>query len=300
MGSSVHGIIQARIPEWVAIIFSKGSSLPRDWTWVSCISGIGRRVLYILQFSSVQLLSRVRLFATLWIAARQASLSIPNSQSLLKLMPIKLVMPSSHLILCHPLLVLLSLFPSIRVFSSESTLRIRWWKYSSFSFSISPSNEQPGLISFRMGWLDLLAVQGTLKSLPQHHTSKASVFRCSAFFSPALTSTHVFTTLATGSVVNVHVGRWWFLLPLWPQLSCLRFHFINLSVLFFSSVCLKFVGLLNLKTKFSFQKYFVFLLFYFCSDLYYFLPSANFGLSSYFTNSLNCKVRLLIDLFHLF
>ena len=117
-----------------------------------------------------------------WIAARQASLSITNSRSLLKLMSIESVMPSSHLILCHPLLLLPPIPPSIRVFSSESTVHIRWPKYWSFSFSISPSNEHPGLISFRMDWLDLLAIQGTLKSLLQHHSSKASIFQCSAFF----------------------------------------------------------------------------------------------------------------------
>ena len=124
---------------------------------------------------SVQSLSHVRLFATSWIAARQASLSIINSWSLLKLMPIKLVMPSSHLILCRPLLLLPPIPPSIRAFSNESTLHIRWQKYGSFSFNISPSNEHQGLISFRMDWLDLLAVQGTLKSLLQHHSSKASI-----------------------------------------------------------------------------------------------------------------------------
>ena len=129
----------------------------------------------MLQFSSVQLLSRVRLFATPWTAARQASLSITNSQSLLKLLSIELVIPSNHLILCHPLLLLPSILPSIRVFSNESALHNRWPKYWSFSFSISPSNEFPGLISFRMDWLDLLAVQGTLKSLLQHHSSKASI-----------------------------------------------------------------------------------------------------------------------------
>ena len=131
-----------------------------------------------VQFSSVQLLSRAWLFVTPWIAAPQASLSITNSWSLLRLMSIESVMPSSHLILCHPLLLLLPVPPSIRVFSNESTLRIRWSKYWSFSFSISPSNEYPGLISFRMDWLDLLAVQGTLKSLLQHHSSKASILWC--------------------------------------------------------------------------------------------------------------------------
>ena len=127
-------------------------------------------------FSSVQSLSCVRFFVTPWIAARPASLSITNSQSSPKLMSIKLVMPSSHLILCRPLLLLPSIPPSIRVFSNESTLRMRWPKYWSFSFSISPSKEHPGLIYFRMDWLDLLAVQGTLKSLLQHYSSKASIF----------------------------------------------------------------------------------------------------------------------------
>ena len=128
----------------------------------------------MLQFSSVQSLSRVRLFATPRIAARQASLSITNSRSSLKLTSIESVMPSGHLILCHPLLLLPPIPPSIRVFSNESTLCMRWPKYWSFSFSISPS-KYPGLISFRMDWLDLLAVQGTLKSLLQHHSSKASI-----------------------------------------------------------------------------------------------------------------------------
>ena len=136
----------------------------------------------IMSVSSVQSLSRVWLFATPWTAARQASLSIANSRSLLKLMSIESVMPSSHLILCQPLLLLPSIVPSIRVFSTESALRIRWPKDWSFSFSISPSNEHPGLISCRMDWLDLLAVQGTLKSLLQHHSSKASILWLSAFF----------------------------------------------------------------------------------------------------------------------
>ena len=127
------------------------------------------------QFSSVQSLNLVQLFATQWTAAHQASLSIINSQSLPKLMSIELVIPSNHLILCHPLLLLLSIFPSIRVFSNESAPCIRWPKYWSFSFNISPSNEHSGLILFRMDWLDLLAVQGTLKSLIQHHSSKASI-----------------------------------------------------------------------------------------------------------------------------
>ena len=132
--------------------------------------------IFSVQFSSVQSLSHVLLFATPWIAACQASLSITNSGSSPKTMSIELVMPSSHLILCCPLLLLPSIFPSIRVFSNESALRMRWPKYWSFSFSISPSNEHPGLISFRMDWLDLLAVQGTLKSLLQYHSSKASPY----------------------------------------------------------------------------------------------------------------------------
>ena len=134
------------------------------------------------QFSSVQLFSRVQLFVTPWTAARQASLFITSSRSLPNPMSIESVMPSNHLILCHPLLLLPSIFPSIRVFSNESALHIRWTKYWSFSFSISPSREYSGLISFRMDWFDLLAVQGTLKSLLQHHSSKASILRPSAFF----------------------------------------------------------------------------------------------------------------------
>ena len=142
-------------------------------------------------FSSVQSLSRVQLFATPWTAARQASVSITNSWSLLKLMSIRLMMPSNHLILCHPLLLPPSIFPSIRVFANESVPHIRWPKYWNCSFNIKPSNEHSGLISFRMDWLDLLAVQGTLKSLLQHHSSKASVLRHSSFlYSPTLTSIH--------------------------------------------------------------------------------------------------------------
>ena len=132
--------------------------------------------------SSVQLLSCVWLFATPWTAAHQASLSITSSRSLLKLVSIELVMPSNHLILCHPFHLPPSIFPSIRVFSDESVLPIRWPKYWNFSFNISPSNEHLRLISFRMDWLDLLAVQGTLKSLLQHHSSKISILLCSAFF----------------------------------------------------------------------------------------------------------------------
>ena len=158
----------------------------------------------LAQFSSIQSLSRVWLFATPWIAARQDSLSITNSRSLLKLMPIKSVMQSSHLILCCPLLLLPPICPSIRVFSKESTLYMRWPKYWSFSFSVSPSNEHPGLISFRMDWLDLLAVQGTLKSLLQHHSSKASILRCSAFLTVQLSHPY----MAIGKTIAL--TRWTF------------------------------------------------------------------------------------------
>jgi len=147
----------------------------------------------MVQFSSVQLLSCVQLFVTPWTAAHQASLSITNSQSLPKLMSIESVMPSNHLILCHPLLLLPSFFPSIRVFSNESALHIRWPKYWSFSFNISPSNEHRGLISFRMDGLDLLAVQGTLKSLLQYHSSKASILQNSNFFIVQLSHPYITT-----------------------------------------------------------------------------------------------------------
>ena len=145
-----------------------------------------------VQFGSVQSLSHVWLFATPGTAARQAFQSITNSRSLLRLMSVALVMPSNHLILCHPLLFLPSIFPNIRVFSNESVLHIRWPKYWSFSFNISPSNEHPGLISFRMDGLDLLAGQGIHKSLLQHHSSKESVLWCSAFLK---SSSHIHTWL---------------------------------------------------------------------------------------------------------
>ena len=174
------GILQARTLEWVAISFSS-------------------------QFSSVQFsCSVVSNSATPWIAAHQASLSTTNSWSLLKPMSIKSVMPFSHLILCHPLLLPPSIFPSIMVFSNEPTLCVRWPEYWSFSFNISPSNEHPGLISFRMDWGDLLAVQETLKSLCQHHSSKTSIFRCSAFFTIQLS--HPYTT--TGKTIALI--RWTF------------------------------------------------------------------------------------------
>ena len=139
------------------------------------------QIIYLIS-GSVQSLSRVQLFATPWTVAHEASLSFIISRSLFKLMSIESVMPSNHLILCHPLPLLPSIFPSIRVFSNKSALHIRWPKYWSFSFTISLSNEYPGLISFRMDWLDLLVVQGTLESFLQHHSSKASILRCSAFF----------------------------------------------------------------------------------------------------------------------
>jgi len=156
------------------------------------------------QLTLVQLLSRVPLFVIPWTVACQASLSITNYWSLLKCMNIKLVMPSKHLTLCHPLVLLPSVFPSIRVFSNKSVLHIRWPKDWSFSFSISPSNAYSGLISSRMEWLDLLAVQGTLKSLLQHHSSKASILRCSAFFTVQLS--HPYMT--TGKTIAL--TRWTF------------------------------------------------------------------------------------------
>jgi len=163
-----------------------------------------------LQIQSVQLvqsLSRVWLFATPWIAACQASLSITNSWSSLKLTSIESVMPSSHLILCRPLLLLPPIPPSIRVFSNESTLHMRWPKYWSFSFSIVPSKEHPGLISFRMDWLDLLEVQGTLKSLLQHHSSKASILRRSAFFTVQLSHPYMTTGKTIALTRQTFVGK---------------------------------------------------------------------------------------------
>ena len=179
-----------------------------------------------IQFSSVQLLSHVQLFATPWTVAHQASMSITNSWSLLKLMSIDSVMPSNHLIICHPLFLLPSIFPSIRDFSSGSVLCIRWPKYWSFSFRISPSNEYSGLISFRMDWLDLLGVQGTLKTVFQHHSSKASILRCSAFFVVQLSYPYVTTGKTIAST------RWTFV-----SKSCLCFstHCLGWSELFFQA-----------------------------------------------------------------
>ena len=162
--------------------------------------------MYCTLFSSVTHL-HVWLFATPWIAARQASLSITNSRSSLKLISIESVMPSSHLILCRPLLLLPPIPPSIRVFSHESTLRMKWPKYWSFSFSIIPSKEILGLISFRMDWLDLLAVQGTLKSLLQHHSSKASIPRRSAFFTVQLSYPYMTTGKTIALTRRTFVGK---------------------------------------------------------------------------------------------
>ena len=238
-GSPVPGILQARTLEWVAISFSNawkwkvkvkslccawllatlwtaayqapssmGFSRQEYWSGVPLPSPILKiscnNSFYVL--SSVQSLSRVWLFGTPWTTAHQASLSITNSQSLPKLMSIESVMPSSHLILCRPLLLLPPIPSSIRVFSNESTLRMRWPKYWRFSFSISPFNEHPGLISFRMDWLDLLAVQGTLKSLLQHHSSKASILRRSAFFIVQLSHPWELDYMTTG-FSNMTTGK---------------------------------------------------------------------------------------------
>ena len=166
-----------------------------------------KTLFFLLTFSSVQLLSCVQLYATPWIAARQASLSITDSRSLLKLRSVESVMPPKNLILCHPLLLLPSIFPRIRVFSNVSVLHIRWTKYWSFSFSTSPSNEYSGLISFRMDWLDLLAGQGTLKSLLQHHSSKASVLWCSAFFIVQLSHPYMITGKTIALATRTFIGK---------------------------------------------------------------------------------------------
>ena len=160
-----------------------------------------------VQFSSVQSLSHVQVFESPWTAASQASLSITNSRSPPTPMSIVLVMLSNHLILCHPLLLLPLIFPSIRVFSTESALWIRWSKYWSFSFNIRSSNEHPGLISFRMDWLDLLAVEGTLKSLLQHHSSKASLLWCSAFFTLLFSHPYMTTGKTIALTRRTFVGK---------------------------------------------------------------------------------------------
>ena len=191
--SSALGIFQARILEWVAISFSRGSFQPRDWTCISCVSCNDRQILYHLS-PSVQISSWVVSNSFRPHGLQHARPPCPSpSWSLLKLMSIESVMPSNHRILCHPLLLLPSIFPSIRVFWNESALPIRWPKYWSFNFSISPFNEHPGLISFRMDSLDLHAVQGTLKSLLQHHSSKASILWHSAFFTVQLSHPYMTT-----------------------------------------------------------------------------------------------------------
>ena len=175
---------------------------------------------------SVQSLSRVRLFAILWTVAHQASLSFTISRSWLKLMSIKSVMPSNHLILCRPFLLPPSIFPSIRVFTNESVLPIRWPNYWSLTLSISPSNEYSGLISFRMDWLDLFAVQGTLKSLLQHHSSKASILRCSAFFIVQFS----YPYMTTGKTIALTRGNFV------GKVMSLLFDMLSWSQLFFQAV----------------------------------------------------------------
>ena len=192
---------------------------------------------------SDQSFSRVRLFATPWISACQPFLSITNSQSSLRLTSIESVMPSSHLILCHPLLLLPPIRPSIRIFSNESTLRMRWPKYWSFSFSIIPSKEHPGLISFRMDWLDLLAVQGTLKSLLQHHRSIASILRCSAFFTVEFSHPYLTTRKTVALTRQSFVGKVMSLL--FNMLSMLVITFLPRSKL----------GLVQFKNKQVLSKY---------------------------------------------
>ena len=183
------------------------NSLFQKVAWLKWIEGrlIPYSTFSSVQFSSVQSLSRVWLFATPWITARQASLSITSSRSLLKFMPIQLVMLFSHLILYHPLLLLPPIPPSIRVFSNESTLHMRWPKYWSFSFSISPSNEYSGLILFKIDWIDLFAVQGTLKNLLQHHSSKESILQWSPFF--IVQQSHPHLTIGKTTALN----RWTFI-----------------------------------------------------------------------------------------
>ena len=212
--------IRSRLTHSWMLVFNRGSmsvqwrkhDLFYKWCWDSWIS-----------ISSVQSLSCVRLFATPWITAHQASLSITNSQSSLKLMSIKSVMPASHLILGHPLFLLPPIPPSIRVFSKESTLCMWWPKYWSFSFSISPSKEHPGPILFRMDCLDLLAVQGTLKSLLQHHGSKASILWCLAFFTVQLSHPYMTTGKIIALTRRTFVGKvilcFWICYLGWSKLS---------------------------------------------------------------------------------
>ena len=194
-------------------------------------------------FSLVQTLSCVQLFATPWTVARQASLSITNSRSLLKLMFIESVMPSNHLILCHPFLLSPSIFPSIRVFSNESALHIRWPKYWSFSFNTSPSNEYSGLISFRMDWLDLFAVQGTLKSLLQHHSSKASILRHSTFFTVQFPHPYMTTGKTIALTRRTFVGK----------VMSLLFNMLSRLVITFfpRSKCLNFMAAVTICSEFG-------------------------------------------------
>ena len=187
------------------------------WVYLFWTCHLNRIIQYVifnwlLSLQSVQLLSHVRLFVTPWTAACWASLSTTNSQNLLKLMSIASVMPSNHLILCNPLLLQPSIFPSIRVFFNELVLHIRWPKYWSFSFSVSPSNEYSGLISFRMGWLVLLAVQGTPKSLLQLHSSKASILQCSAFFIVQISHPYMTTGKTIALTRQIFGGKAMFLL----------------------------------------------------------------------------------------
>ena len=191
----------------------------------------------VVQFSSVQSLSCVWLFATPWILAHQASLSITNSWSLLRFMSIKLMMPSNHLIICCPLLLLLSIFPNIRVFANKSVLCIKWPKYWSFSFTISPSDEYSGLFSFRIDWFDLLVVQGTLKSLLQHHSSKASILQCLAFF--MVQFSHPYMT--TGKTIALI--RWTLISLLFNMLSRLVNKIKSVTVTIVSpSICHEVMG----------------------------------------------------------
>ena len=179
-------------------------------------------------FSSVQSFSHIRLFVTLWTAALQSSLAITDVWSLPKLMSIESVMPSNHLILCHPLLLPPSIFPNIRVFSNESVLHIRWPKYWSFSFNISPSNQHPGLVSFRIDWLDLFAVQGTLKSLLQHHSSEASILLCSVLFIAQIAHPY----MITGKTIAL--TRWTFV----DKVMSLLFNMLSsLVIAFFPRSC---------------------------------------------------------------
>ena len=196
-------------PIFIAMLFT----IARTWKQPRCpeaeewIRKLSIYTQWNIQFSSVQSLSHVQLFVTPWTAARQASLSITNSWSSLKFMSITSATPSSHLILCRPLLLLPPIPPSIRVISNESTLHMRWPKYWSFSFNISPSNEHSGLISFRMDWLDLLAIQGTLKSLLQRHSSKASILRHSAFFTVQLSHPYMTTGKTIALTRRTFVGK---------------------------------------------------------------------------------------------